>query len=357
MAWGTSLSLKRSLWIGTALLLCAAMSPPVWAETRAEAFYQEAKIKEFGERDLDAAIALYRRSVEQQDTNRLLSAKARLAMASCYERLGKRDDAKKVYEEIVSESSPPSIEIEQTAKVNFKKIQAQELREQEDADREALLKGEETPSLVVSAPVDHGPQAALSIGPSIVASQGASFERLSIAFRYRLPFKNRLAPLSLEVGLIPPVGASKVEDQTRTLNSQTTDSATLNFHYQARFILLVELPHGRQKTFIPEMGAGVSLVSSDIAYRSSTSGVQTTSASTSKTTWGPYLKVGIHFLPEHTLSYVLDAGYTAVPYPQTVTFAAGPRAQSFNFPTSMWEVGAKLQVKIRWFKRAPKQNS
>lgn len=109
----------RAITTVTAALALLAMAPgpsagpislaghtPTQAQ-RAEDLFQQALVKERAEGNLDEAIALYRRIVEEFGDNRPLAAQALLRAGACYEKLGMAQ-AREAYERLLAEYADQS---------------------------------------------------------------------------------------------------------------------------------------------------------------------------------------------------------------------------------------------------------
>ena len=226
-------------------------------------------------------------------------------------------------------------------------------------------------------------RAQLLAGPAYVAGSGVeAHDQLAVDLRYRLsprpwpeteeaPWHIGPLPLSLflEAGALPPTNsASLTSNQITKIDANTTDQRTLYFDYQAHFALIDELPHGSQSWVIPEVGAGFSIVSTDLKYASQIVGtvpiapynfpdtsipykdVKTRSMS-------PYFCFGLHLFPEHFISLNLQGSYLSFNYPDSVQIppTTGYLGTPFpghtlpiNAPSSAWLLEAKLQMKLAW---------
>jgi tetratricopeptide (TPR) repeat protein len=348
------------------VFLCLCVASGVRAEAP-DVLFQQAMVKELGERDIEAAIELYRQVIEQSGSNDLLASKARLRMGECYERIGRTDAAKTIYQQIITSEAKTSAEIAQEAKNNLDRIRAQDEKE---------LKAWRQSAFAVAAEPHYvwkETRAQFSIGPALAISQGDTLKRLSLAMRYRLTPDARPNAFYLEAGGTPPVWDSDVKTQTVTPDAQTTDTATLSLKYQTYLALIGELPHGRQRKVIPELGAGVALTSTEIKYTSTQTGTftgfsfpypysVTYTGTATQQTLNPYLSAGLHLFPDQRVSFLVQANYIALPYSNSVNYPAqnylnnfytAPHTQTFSFPSSAWEISAKLQLKIGYSEIAP----
>ena len=89
--------MKHLLIAATTITLAVAVMP-LGAQTGQQSF-QQALVAERAKGDLDEAITLYQRAAKEAGTDRALAARALLAAARCYEKLG-RDGARKLYEDV-----------------------------------------------------------------------------------------------------------------------------------------------------------------------------------------------------------------------------------------------------------------
>jgi Tol biopolymer transport system component len=87
------------------LILISLLSLPVWAlgQTSPQLF-QQALLKENGEGDLNAAVALYEKIVGDATAERELRAKAQLHIGMCWEKMGKAE-AIKAYQKVIQDFS------------------------------------------------------------------------------------------------------------------------------------------------------------------------------------------------------------------------------------------------------------
>src|ERR1039458_8226360 len=93
-----------SRWRLVPLLLCLGTCSFSDETVCPEALFQRAMIQETGEHNMEAAIDLYKKVIEQAGSDRLLASKARLRMGNCYERLQKVQEATEVYFQIVTDT-------------------------------------------------------------------------------------------------------------------------------------------------------------------------------------------------------------------------------------------------------------
>ncbi len=331
--------------IAATLLLGFLMRPFIWAVAAPETLFQDAMMKETGERDLDAAIALYQKVIERAGTNHLLVAKAQLRMGGCYERLGKNKEAEKVYRDIISDPASSQGEIAQLAQDSLQRLETLK-RKQASWSVEYTHVYQETP-------------ARFSLGTAFISTREGLRPRLSLALRYPL-FKpqepRRPQVLWIEWGMIPPMGALEIQARTEIPDTSTSDIGTLNLLFQTHLALVAELPHGSQRTIVPEIGVGAALTRAEIEYTSVVTGASpsTTSGQFTENNLGPYFASGLHFYPDRVVSFLLSGRYSYVPFPKSVQIATPGHRATFGFADSLWNVTAELQVKVGWFKRVPK---
>src|SRR4051812_7381465 len=100
--------LSRNLKVLAVVVLSLGMARALWSATsRADELFQQALVKESGERDLEGAIELYQKVLDQPGAERVVLFEARMRMGACYERLGKLDAAEQAYEQILKEAAGP----------------------------------------------------------------------------------------------------------------------------------------------------------------------------------------------------------------------------------------------------------
>jgi hypothetical protein len=106
---------------------------------------------------------------------------------------------------------------------------------------------------------------------------------------------------------------------------------------------IAELPHGAQRLVIPEAGAGLAVTSSDVTFQNGLSSGDLVQRKTS-----PYFDFGLHLFPDRIVSLLLQGSYVSLPYPDSVEIQVPAHPQSFDFPSSMWNISVKVQMKIGW---------
>jgi tetratricopeptide (TPR) repeat protein len=95
---------------------------PLHADTQAQTLFDQAMIKESGERDPEAARKLYQEVIDQAGDDHRLAARARLHMGACLEQLGKREEAEQLYLQIINESASSIKEAVQAAQSNLERL-------------------------------------------------------------------------------------------------------------------------------------------------------------------------------------------------------------------------------------------
>jgi hypothetical protein len=145
-----------------------------------------------------------------------------------------------------------------------------------------------------------------------------------------------------------PLTNSTVQDALSQSNLQGTTNASLKLQYQTSLGLIGELPHGRQRAVIPEVGAGFALTATKISYTNAAfSGEQ------SAQRWSPYLETGLQLLSDRNPSLLINAAYLPTPYRQSIDAQGLVRSQSFDFASSQWVLTAMLQMKIGYHRSVP----
>ncbi len=325
----------------------------MWGASRAKELYQRALIKESVERDLDGAIPLYQRAVDEARREPAVAAEARLRMALCFEKLDKPQYAEGLYHQILEHPAKAAAEVTQQARANLRRLEA----ERRIVERRVVEKRVVEKRIVVigSSVTARGTwvhafipsRVALFAGPSfLVASRGIPATALSIGLRYRLSAADRPMALYIDARGLIPAPHSTVGDQIQAFDSQGDDHASLSLQYQASFGVVGELPHGIQKNIVPEIGTGLSLTASKLRYTSAASVGDPTHRIAS-----PYVEAGLHFFSDRAVSFLVQGRYLSTPFPKSVDIPAPPHSQHFGFPSSQWTVGATLQIKIghrRW---------
>jgi tetratricopeptide (TPR) repeat protein len=121
------------------LLLCLSLSPALRGATPVEDLLQQAFLKEARERNLEAAIDLYREVANVPGADPMLRFEARLRMGSCYEVLGKYEEASEIYEQILKNTSAPQSELSHEVEANWLRLKGR------ITPRKADAPGAETP--------------------------------------------------------------------------------------------------------------------------------------------------------------------------------------------------------------------
>ena len=351
-------------------ILCFGIKPLMAASTAPEVFFQEAMLKETGERDPEAAIPLYQKAIDEAGTDRQLRFKARFRMAGCYELLGKSKDAEQVYLQIIGESASTSSEMVQEALASLRRLQAQE---KAAAASSAAPVVPQKP-LVLASHYEES-RFSFSVGAAALTRASELQPRGTVDLRARiLP---GTAPLSLyvEAGAITPGGNPRLRTENKISPFQNLDQGVLELQYQTHLALISELPHGHERWVIPEGGVGIALTSTRILVESTLAGDVTSPVSlrtqAARTSLNPYFSAGLHFFPDRVISIVFQGSYIACPNPDSVsipaqgffsantgTIATTPsRTQTFNFPSSFWDIELKLQFKFGQSKLVLEQGS
>jgi hypothetical protein len=324
----------------SALLLTLGIAALARAERRSTELFQKALVKESVERDLNGAIRLYQRVIDESQADRATAGEARLRMGLCFEKLGKPSVAEKIYRRIVSEPAGIASDVTRQARTNLRRIE----------EEKKLLAAKSIPAAsktrIVHVRETWVPQFqparwTFSLGPDYLGGNGAKpTHGISAGFRFRRYGADRPLSWFLEARGTMPFGVSTLANQT-VLFGPENDTASLSFRYQASFGIGVELPHGREKICIPEIGTGLALTSAKISYANPDSVGQHTDRTVS-----PYFEGGLHFFPDRLVSLLLQTRYVAAPYRKTVDIAAPPHSQTFAFPSGQWSICAALQMKI-----------
>jgi tetratricopeptide (TPR) repeat protein len=283
------------------------------AESRAESLFQNAMIKENGERDPEAALALYQQAIDQAGSDHRLVAKARLHMGNCLERLGKSKEAEEIYLQIINESTANLVEAVQAAQANLERLQTEEKKARD-------LAAKSKPMVLVQE--FHDTRISLLGGLAGLESGGHLQSNLSLGARYRISPLSRPLGLYGEIGGFIPFGNS-------TINSEINGSLKLDG--QMQLALMGELPHGTQNRTIPEIGIGAALTSSEINSGPISEG---------HSLWSPYFEFGVRLRADRRVSVLLIGSYTANPYPKTI------QPQTFDSPNSLWNLVAMVQIKL-----------
>jgi hypothetical protein len=104
--------MKRILVIVTVALLLAVGASIVHAQSGYDLF-QKALVKERAVGDVEEALRLYQRIVKEFGGNHALAAKAQLRMGLLYDRLGRKADAQRAYQAVVSQYADQTNEARQ----------------------------------------------------------------------------------------------------------------------------------------------------------------------------------------------------------------------------------------------------
>jgi Tol biopolymer transport system component len=104
--------MKRILMLGTVVLLLALGAGTTLAQSGYDLF-QKALVKERAIGDVEEALRLYQRVVKEFAGNHALAAKAELRMGLLYDRLGRKPDAQRAYQAVVSQYADQTNEARQ----------------------------------------------------------------------------------------------------------------------------------------------------------------------------------------------------------------------------------------------------
>jgi hypothetical protein len=342
-----SLYLKRLFSISRILrpasrvfLLVLMMAAPARAAQSVESLFQKALMRETVQRDSEGAIHLYQQVIDQAGGNRSLKAEARLRTGICYEKLDKPLEAEQYYRLVLSEPSNVSPDILEQATNNLNRIEAERRN----------VRGSTSPYREQWTHRYVPSQNSFSLGPTLLAANSATpAYGLSLGLRLRPTHIDKYGKWFVEAGGIIPFGNAEIADQSREFDSQGADVANLTLRYQISLGLVNELPHGKQRTAIPEVGAGFALTSSRISYRTASSAGEST-----ENAWSPYLEGGLHIYPDRIFSYLLQARFVNTPYPKSVEIASPAHTQNFDFPSSQWSIGVMVQMKLGRVVQEPK---
>src|SRR5712664_3930646 len=94
--------MKKILMLATVALLLALGAGTTSAQSGYDLF-QKALVKERAVGDVEEALRLYQRIVKEFAGNHALAAKAQLRMGLLYDRLGRKADAQRAYQAVVSQ--------------------------------------------------------------------------------------------------------------------------------------------------------------------------------------------------------------------------------------------------------------
>lgn len=226
-------------------------------------------------------------------------------------------------------------------------------------------------------------RAQLGLGASWAHSTGKTLFDPLLTLRYRLsplpsseyeqtPWHIGFIPfaLSLEAGGIPG-GAGIQNINARTPNTYIT--STLRFNDHVYLALIDELPHGKQRVLIPEIGAGIGYTNTafewnydrfqpyqDPVFHQTAFADDSGHGSKAYSTWGPYLSAGLHVFADHFVSLLLNTSYMKLGGPTSysqpaktvidngVSVTIPAYNQPLGFPTHAWNIQARLVVKLAW---------
>src|SRR5437588_5001554 len=104
--------MKKILMLATVVLLLALGAGTGLAQSGYDLF-QKALVKERAVGDVEEALRLYQRIVKEFSGNHALAAKAELRMGLLYDRLGRKADAQRAYQAVVSQYADQTNEAKQ----------------------------------------------------------------------------------------------------------------------------------------------------------------------------------------------------------------------------------------------------
>src|SRR6266487_2597387 len=104
--------MKRILMLATVALLFTLGAGTTLAQSGYDLF-QKALVKERAVGDVEEALRLYQRIVKEFGGNHALAAKAELRMGLLYDRLGRKADAQRAYQAVVSQYADQTNEARQ----------------------------------------------------------------------------------------------------------------------------------------------------------------------------------------------------------------------------------------------------
>ncbi len=112
--------MKRTRRVIAAIVILASLAlAPGHTATPAESLFQKAIVKELGEGDPEGAIPLYQNVLDVSGGDQRLAAKARLHMGACLERIGKWDEAEKIYLQMIDENRASIQDAVEAARANL----------------------------------------------------------------------------------------------------------------------------------------------------------------------------------------------------------------------------------------------
>jgi hypothetical protein len=326
-----------------AVLLCLmALSVPVFAAERTEELFQRALIKESVERDLEGAIHIYQRVVDEAGSDNGLIADARLRMAICFEKLDKPDYAEGIYRQLLAKTKGASADVVQQARTNLRRI---------ESEKRVIVSGSTGPPRGTWAHEFIPSRYSLLIGPDqLYSHKGEPNHAFMLGLRIRATPLDRPTAWYYEVRGVLPLSDGVIAKQTEPYDS-VTDQAALTLKSQLLLGVVGELPHPAQTAWIPELGFGLARTSSKMVYANSSS-----RGEESVGRWSPYFDLGIHFAPQAIVSFFLKGRYLPNPFPTTITIATPLHVQTFDIPRSEWQLETGLQIKLghrKWKFKTP----
>ena len=323
----------------SALLVAALVPTFIFAKGEPDDLFQKALVQESAERNLEAAIALYQQTVGNPLVGPGVAAEARWRMGQCYEKLGKPHKAEMVYRQLLEKTSGVTPQLVQKARAHLRQVEAEN----------RLKASPGSPGKVVWVRRFQLTPLSFLLGPSLsTGSNTLPVSSLMTGLRWRMSAADHPQRFYAQMRGWVPLSGSTVQNQVSPSNISGTTNATLNLQYQLSLGLVGELPHGRQRTVIPEVGAGFAVTATKISFANAAfSGDQ------SEKRWRPYLEAGLQLFPDRTLSLLINATYVQTPYPQSIDAQGIAGSQSFGFPSSQWVLGAMLQTKFGYYRSVP----
>ncbi len=323
---------------------------PSHAASHAQALYDEALLKETGERDPETALTLYQLVIDRAGNDHRLKAQAQLHMGSCLERLGRPKEAEALYLKIIHDSSTTLAEAAQAAQTNLERVQAELKRAEQQAALEAAAR-EKGSYILVPEFKPNG--LSLLLGPTFIPGDRTPLIRGDVALRWSI-FRNWRRAAALEFGAITPGGDQAIAtaryDATQPFPT-ATDEGSLHLSYQIHAALIRDLPHGDQTAFVPEIGAGVAYTKSRIDVitngTDNMSGLPTQSkAASAAGVWSPYLRAAVRCFADRPVSLLMGGSFTPVPYKQTLDTNIPPHTATFDFPKQLWTAGVQILIRF-----------
>ena len=323
----------------SALLMAVFVPAALFANGQPDDLFQKALVKESVDRNLEGAINLYQQTVGHPKVGPGVAAEARLRMGLCYEKLAQPQEAETVYRQLLARTSGASPEIIQQAKARLRQV---------EAENHLGVTSGNPGKIVWVRRYQWSPLSVLSGPTASAGSNSLTFYSLMVGLRWRLSAPDRPFPFSVELRGVVPLVNSTIETQFSPSNLQGPTSASLKVQYQTSLGLVSQLPHGQQRTVIPEVGAGFILTASQISFANATS-----SGEQSDKQWSPYLETGAQLFSDRTVSLLMHVTYIPTPYTRSIDAGGMGGSHSFGFPTAQWALGAIVQTKVGYYHSVP----